>query len=133
MNLNPIFVTLFDHDGWPLCPKCQHELRTDTLPIDGYTQAKPDHVATCYPLDIADLAHLAMTRPLVCNHCEWRTPTALDPLRTFNLPRCLCTTEPGWTAHDYPGLPLVKLIIVKFDRSPMDPGALVWSYWFGAN
>ena len=132
MNLNPIFVTLFDHDGWPLCPKCQCELRTDTLAHDGFTQVKPDKIAS-YPLDIADLAKLAMQHPLVCNHCEWRTPTTFDTRRTFNLTTCLCTTEPGWNALQTPGLSRVKLILVKFDRSPMDPGALIWSYWFGAN
>lgn len=130
MNLNPIFVTLFDHDGWPLCPKCQHALRTNTIHSDGYTQQKPP--ATCTAGTIADMIHLAMQRPLVCDRCCWKTPRRLDPAHTLNLAAVPTYIQLKWMDQGH-GLPSTKFQRVLFDSNPHDPKAKCWAIHFGYN
>ena len=127
MNLNPIYVTAFDRDGWPLCPKCRHPLSC----WGGEYASEYQHFA----------AVAGMKGKLKCTHCDWTTPTNIPANRRINLARCTVSHKVHWEPIVVKGMdpnevfPLsrVKLTKVMFDADPKNHAAPMWSMWFGSN
>jgi len=113
MNLNPLFIFEFDHDGWPLCPRCGFSLTT-LAPLS---------------MDWNNWPTWMMKHPMECARCDWKTPTALDPNHTLNLANCTVSLRSKWEEMTN-SLPRLKLQECEFDR----PKAThCWKMWFGVN
>lgn len=128
MNLNPIFVTLFDHDGWPLCPKCEAHLRCSTY--DPASVPKVMNLAAPDPFKL--VVPILMRQPLECDQCGWITPRHLDPDKTINLAIVPSYIHPKWADMGH-GLPRIYLQQAFFDTNPKDRHAKCWTMFYGYN
>lgn len=126
MNLNPIFVRDFDHDGWPLCPKCKHPLCVVGQSASNLQLAQVEGAR------LDTLLKLTMQAPLLCHACGWITPTTLDPRKTMNLAAVTPYIHPKWFEQGH-GLPRIQLQHVHFDANPNNPHAKCWVIYFGYN
>jgi hypothetical protein len=107
MNLNSIYITTFDIDGWPLCPRCFQVLH--------YHSQNKNGSKTIFVEDFSnvELARAVMKEPLRCNNCDWTSPTDIAPAERINLARCTVFTEIVWQPI-HPLLPLVRFSEVAF-------------------
>lgn len=126
MNLNPIYVTVFDQDGWPLCPKCDGHLQAVGMPtIPGSFLSGPGKT----PYDL--ILPILMRQSLKCPNCEWLTPTELDPKLTFNLIQVRSIDLATKWGRMTQALPRIRITRYRFVA--LSPQVHDWAMWFGVN